>query len=243
MELKLKDSNDSSEEKKFKVDHNEEDREALGAGDDKFRSEMYVNNPVRITSTVVAPTPSAPKSGFDAMVLVKWVVIIIVAVVAFNLIKGLVNPKAVDVTGYGNYDTAQLEKAIDETLEKNTAMSNKITHYSNGTVTVDSAEGIGVVYIDGEQKGLHIDEKKYCMYGISIGDGERVAEENMTYDYTDSMLVINDIAVGNSTAVFYYNTTKNDCLVVFVNDNSARIVAMTYFNDYKLISTNLSSIE
>ena len=48
---------------------------------------------------------------------------------------------------------------------------------------------------------------------------------------------------GQSTAWFYYNSANNDCMVIIVNDNSARVVAMTYFNDYKLISENLSGID
>ena len=177
------------------------------------------------------------------MDIVKWVVIIALVVVAVSLVKGLISPKATDVTKFVNYDYDQLKDAIDEDIEKDTDMSSKITHYSNGTVTVDSAEGIGIVYIDGARKGLHIDDKKYCMFGISLGDGETTIEDNITYDYTEYMLVLNDLAGGKSTATIYYNTSKNDCLVVFVNDKSARVVAMTYFNDYKLFSTNLDTIE
>lgn len=242
MELKLKDSNDSVEERKFKVAGND-DKESLDVGGDSIQSDMYVNNPVRITNTAVPPTPSPKKEGFDAMVLVKWIIIIALVVVAVSLVKGLISPKATDVTKFVNYDYEQLQDAIDQDIKKDTDMSSKITHYSNGTVTVDSAEGIGIVYIDGAQKGLHIDDKKYCMFGISMGDGETTIEDNITYDYTEYMLVLNDLAGGQSTATIYYNTTKNDCLVVFVNDKSARVVAITYFNDYKLFSTNLDTIE
>ena len=240
MELKLRDSNEENKpQTKYRVQESADEENKVTDSQDG----MYYNNPVKITNTVVTPTVSNKKSEFDAMVIVKWVVIIALVVVAISLVKGLISPKATDVTKFVNYDYNQLQDAIDEDIEKNTDMSSKITHYSNGTVTVDSAEGIGIVYIDGAQKGLHIDDKKYCMFGISLGDGETTIEENITYDYTEYMLVLNDLAGGKSTATIYYNTSKNDCLVVLVNDKSARVVAMTYFNDYKLFSTNLDTIE
>lgn len=240
MELKLKDSNEENKpQTKYRVQESTDEETKVTDSQDG----MYYNNPVKITNTVVTPTVSNKKSGFDAMDIVKWVVILALVVVAVSLVKGLISPKATDVTKFVNYDYDQLQDAIDEDIEKDTDMSSKITHYSNGTVTVDSAEGIGIVYIDGAQKGLHIDDKKYCMFGISLGDGETTIEDNITYDYTEYMLVLNDLAGGKSTATIYYNTSKNDCLVVFVNDKSARVVAMTYFNDYKLFSTNLDTIE
>ncbi len=240
MELKLKDSNEENKpQTKYRVQESTDEETKVTDSQDG----MYYNNPVKITNTVVTPTVSNKKSEFDAMNIVKWVVIIALVVVAVSLVKGLISPKATDVTKFVNYDYDQLQDAIDEDIEKDTDMSSKITHYSNGTVTVDSAEGIGIVYIDGARKGLHIDDKKYCMFGISLGDGETTIEDNITYDYTEYMLVLNDLAGGKSTATIYYNTSKNDCLVVFVNDKSARVVAMTYFNDYKLFSTNLDTIE
>ena len=81
------------------------------------------------------------------------------------------------------------------------------------------------------------------MFGISIGDGEFKIDDNLTYEYDESFNVLDDMLGGKSTAVFYYNKANNDCLVIFINDKSARVVAMTYFNDYKLVTQNLSGLE
>lgn len=232
MELKLKD--DVQEKKTERKEDFLSDEELLGA---------YTNNPVRITSTATVPDTVRTKSSFDLMGIIKWVIIIAVVVVAGKFIMGLINPKVTDVTDYVGMDTAQLEGALDITLEEGSEMKKQISHYSNGQVTVDGNGEIGVVYIDGKHKGLHINNKKYNMFGVTIGDGEFTLDDNMTYQYDDSFNVLNDMIGGKSTATFYFNRAKNDCLVIIINDKSARVVAMTYFNDYKLISENLSGID
>lgn len=203
----------------------------------------YNSNPVRITTTVSTPTHSSSKSGFDVMGIVKWIVVIAIIVVGVKLIAGVANPKVTDVTGYVDMDIAELEENLDITLQSDCDMKKQIHHYSNSTVTVDGDGEIGVVYFDGKRKGLHINHKKYNMYGVSIGDGEYKIDDNLTYQYEESFTVIDDMISGKSTAIFYYNTKNNDCLVVTINDNSARVVAITYYNDYKLISQNLDILD
>ena len=57
------------------------------------------------------------------------------------------------------------------------------------------------------------------------------------------MCVLNDMAGGNSTAYYYYNMSENDCFVLIVNEQSNRVVAMTYFNNYSKITETLESLE
>lgn len=244
MELKLK--SDEPEKKVEKKLEDLSDDYIAGneiSGNVATNSTGPYNNPVKISTTVAMPTQNKAKSDFDVMGIVKWVVIIAVVVIGVKVISGLLNPKTTDVTGYVDYDAAQLEKELDVSLEENADMITQITHYSNGTVTVDGDGKIGVVYIDGKRKGLHINDKAYNMYGVSIGEGEYRVEDIITYDYDDCFSVLNDMVGGQSTATFYYNVANNDCFVIIVNDNSARVVAMTYFNDYKLISQNLSGLD
>ena len=197
--------------------------------------------PVRMTATEIKASTS--KTGNDIMGIIKWVVILAVVLVGVKLVAGIINPKTTDISAYVDMEKDAIETKLDVELNNNPDMVSRITHYSNGTVTVDGNGKIGVVYIDGVRKGIHTDDKRYKMYGVSIGDGEYQIEDNMTYDYESYFNVLNDMVGGNSTAWFYYNSAKNDCMVVIVNDKSARVVAMTYFNDYKLISENLSGID
>ncbi|MBE5954616.1 MAG: hypothetical protein E7257_10785 [Lachnospiraceae bacterium] len=239
MELKIKDEvKEEAQERTFSVKKLEE------VGDEKVSAPNTLFSepePVRITATEIKAATA--KSGNNIMEIVKWVVILAVVLLGVKLVAGIVNPKTTDVSLYVDMEKDALEAKLDVELENSPNMVNRITHYSNGTVTVDGDGKIGVVYIDGVRKGIHIDDKRYKMYGVSIGDGEYQIEDNITYDYENYFNVLNDMVSGNSTAWFYYNSSQNDCMVVIVNDNSARVVAMTYFNDYKLISENLSGID
>lgn len=247
MELKLK--NDEPEKKVTRApqdlsdDYIEGREDLYASSDNSLNGTMYTNNPVRITSTASVSTSTKSSSSFDLMGVIKWVVIAVIAIVGVKFIYGLINPEIIDVSSYVDMDADELAKKLDVTFEKDCDMKKMITHYSNGTVSVDGDGDIGVVYFDGKRKGIHINDKKYNMFGISIGDGEFKIDDNLTYEYDESFNVLDDMLGGKSTAVFYYNKANNDCLVIFINDKSARVVAMTYFNDYKLVTQNLSGLE
>ncbi len=239
MELKLKDEiKEETQERKFSVKKSEEVEDNSIVSPKPTFTEP---EPVRLTATEIKATTA--KSSNNIMGIVKWVVILVIVLLGVKLVAGIINPKVVDVGLYVDLEKDALETKLDVELQNDSAMAGRITHYSNGTITVEGDGEIGVVYIDGARKGIHIDDKKYMLYGLSIGDGEYQIEDKIAYDYDNYFNVLNDMVGGNSTAWFYYNTARNDCIVVFVNDKSARVVAMTYFNDYKLISENLSGID
>lgn len=239
MELKIKEEGTGeAQDRKFSV----KQPDSIGSDNIVKAEPAFVEQePVRITATEIKANTA--KSNNNIMGIVKWVVIVAVLALGVKLVAGIVNPKVVDVSQYTDLEKDALETKLDVELQNDSAMAGRVTHYSNGTITVEGDGEIGVVYIDGARKGIHIDDKKYMLYGLSIGDGEYQIEDKITYDYESYFNVLNDMVGGNSTAWFYYNTASNDCIVVFVNDKSARIVAMTYFNDYKLISENLSSLD
>ncbi len=238
MEFKLKDENETTKKKSVKLVFDD-----AGKEDDVAEMGGYVSNPVRISTTVTPPEPAKHTMDSDVFKIIKWVVLIAIVVVAAKFIIKRVNPEVTDVTGLVNKNTAEVEQTLDITLTKNSDMNTKINHYSNGKVTVDGNGEIGVVYIDGRYAGLHIDSKKYSMYGVKIGDGQMDAEGNMTFSYNDTMNVLEDMMQGNSTAVFYEGATKGDCLVVIYNDYSNRVAAVTYFKDYSKVTENLSSLD
>lgn len=172
--------------------------------------------------------------------LVKWIVIIFLIVTAGKWIVNFIAPECTDVTDMTDMKTEELEAALQISMVRNSDMSKKINQYSEGQVSVDSADGIGVVYIDGRHTGLHIDSRRYSMYGLHIGDPELVVEDRITYEYGGCFEVINDMFEGHSTASFYYNKKRGDCLTVICNDHSHRIVALTYFNDLNKVTESLS---
>lgn len=172
----------------------------------------------------------------------RWIIIIIAIVFAYRCFINFVNPKCTDVTDMVGMKTEELEKRLQLSMTRNSNMSKKINQYSGGKVSVDSVGGIGVVYIDGKHVGLHIDSNKYSMFGLYMGDPGYIVEDNITYEYESSFQVLDDMVEGHSTAEFYYNKRRGDCLVVIFNDYTDRIVALTYFNDLDKVTERLSGI-
>lgn len=171
--------------------------------------------------------------------LLKWIILIALVVVVGSELKDLINQPCTDVTDMVGLKTEELESRLGITMVRDSDMSKKINHYSKGKISVDSDKGIGVVYIDGRHAGLHIDNRKYCMYGVKMGDAEISLEKKITYDYEDVFEVADDMLGGSSAASFYYNKKKGDCLVVIINNTSGRVVAMTYFNDLDKVTERL----
>lgn len=237
MELKLKDENETKRTNE-NADMDLDDSYISGEGN----FGPYVNNPVRISTVVEAPSAGKRIPGYGVLAIARWMMILAAIAGAVFFIMKVVNPEAKDVTNLVNMDVEEVESALDVTLNENSSMVSQIYQYSNGNVTVYGNGEIGVVYIDDGYAGLHINDKKYSLYGVKIGDSEATAEANMTFDFDESMIVLNDIVQGNSTTVFYKNKIKGDCLAVIYNDHSNRAVAMTYFKNCAMVTQNLQSI-
>lgn len=174
--------------------------------------------------------------------LLKWIVMISLIAVAGNYIIAVINAPCTDVTDMVDMDTEKLERTLGITMVRDSNMYKKINHYSRGKVSTDSDTGIGVVYIDGKRIGLHIDSKRYSMYGLHIGDTQMSVDRKTTYEFDSMFDVYDDIVNGTSTATFYYNKKNNDCLVVICNDKSNRVVALTYFNNLNKVTEQLSKM-
>ena len=173
-------------------------------------------------------------------ILLKYIFLILLVLCAGNWAMSLVSFGHTDVTGMVGMDKGQIETILQISLTDDPDMAKKINQYSGKKPTVDGAKGIGIVYIDGVRIGLHIDSGSYSMYGVNIGDSESTTEKNITYKYEGRFEVLDDVILGNSTADFYYNKKKGDCLVVIYNDYSNKVVALTYFNNVNIVTKNLS---
>ena len=176
-------------------------------------------------------------------IIYKIIGVLIILVVVFFIYRGVTF-----MTGSGGKDiTNELTKTEEEIasdmkikFEDNEARVRAIPQYANGTITVRSGKDIHVVYLDGEQVGVNSDSRKYRFFGVGINDPEKHALDNMTYQYDDCIVVLNDLMGGNSDTYFYYNKKNNDVFVLTINKNSARVVNMTYFTDYKRIVETLT---
>ena len=239
MELKLREVNTETKKTEVKQENNLTEDYVSGVGN----YQDYNDEPIKIAPKNGYENSGNKSSNFDIASIIKWIVIAVVIVIAAKFVINIVNPKVTDLTSYINMETKEVEDKLDVKLAANSNMSSKVNHYSRGTVTVDGNDDFGVVYIDGEYAGLHTQSKKYSLFGVKIGDAGYGVEDKMTFDFDESICVLNDMAAGNSTATFYADYEKGDCFVVITNDHSNKVVALTYFSDYAKVTETLDSIE
>lgn len=198
---------------------------------------------VVINNATTAEIQGAQKQGNPVIkALIKLLMFLLAGAVLFFVGKanvGTIMTEGTDITSLLRKDANAIAADLGITFTDNAEWISQIHQYSKGAVTVKAAEDIGIVYIDGQQAGIHIRSKKYTIYGIQVGDGEKETYDYTSYPYDNFLSVINDMAAGKTTTYFYYNVEHNDCVAITINDTTNRIVGMTYFYDYKKITETL----
>ena len=196
MALQLK-NNDSANEEKEKVPKND--------SADDFSDLEGAYKPIVIDTTV--PTPEELSSGKNSSsniigTIIKAVIIIIIIAVGYYLIQRKLNPEITDITNLVTKSETEIENKLKTKFEDAPEKISSIHQYSSGTVSVHSDGEISIVYIDNVQKGIKIDDKKYSMFNLKIGDPEYKLAELTNYDYTDYFVVLNDLMSGKSTTTY-----------------------------------------
>lgn len=228
MELKLKDED--------KLDKLYYDRD-----DDRLQdiNSEYAEN-VELPMIKTTSTYTGPKEKGHAGFIIKLLIFALVVGGAAYLVFGVLLKGPKELMDCVNMDTAQLEDELGIKLTRNDDTYKRVRHYASGTLTSDGNGDIAVLYLDGKQLGIHIDSDDYKLFNIEIGDARYDAEDKMTYQKENTMQIMNDMYNGTSTSAFYYNTAKNDCIMVNYNDKTNRVVSMTYFNDLNKITQRLN---
>ncbi|MDE6433168.1 MAG: hypothetical protein K2L07_02925 [Lachnospiraceae bacterium] len=203
--------------------------------------EPYHTNVITNTMTATIQGEEKQENSLTKAVRMLIVALLIGAVLIFGgkAIVSVMMPEGEDITTLLKQDAGAIAKSLGLTFTDNTEWVSQIHQYSNGTVTVKAAEDIGIVYIDGKQAGVHIRSKKYTIFGIQLGDGEKEMYDHTTYPYDNFLSVINDMAEGKTTTYYYYNLEQNDCVALTINDATNRVVGITYFYDYKKVTETL----
>ena len=173
--------------------------------------------------------------------LIKTAIGLVVLAAIILIIKLVFFPAPRDLTSCTKLSEPELEIELRTTFKRDENMDKFIPHWlESGTFEAKSGKGLYTFSIDGEYKGFHIDKKRYTLYGLTIGERYDVAEMTFNFPYTGSFFVVNDLANGVSTADYYYNESTNECVIVTINNNSGQVVAITYTNDYRKMTENLS---
>ncbi len=227
-----------SEEMLEKERQEEERIEKYGDHTDELRRDLPVFVDMAATGTT-----SRKVSNSRRGIIYKIIGLLILAAALFGVYKGimyLLSSSGEDISQYLGYKESELADFLKLEFKDAPERVKKIQQYSGGTVTVRAADELEVIYINGEQVGVATDGRDYRFFGVGINDSEKDALEKMTFKYDYSFNVMNDLVGGHSKSFYYCDTAKNTCLVLTVNDSSARVAYMTYYTDFNLISKDLS---
>ncbi len=196
---------------------------------------------------VHAPVESRKNSHVG--IIIKVFIFIILAAVFMIVYKNVIKPNftTTDITDYVKSDEATVIKQLklSGSFEADSAWCSRLPIYKNvsGGITVKSNDGIGIIYKNDKQFGIAIDGKGYQMFGVKIGDPEYDAVDKLSFTYDDEFSILDDLVDTRSMGTYYQNTKTNELLVITVNGNSNRVVAVTYFYDGRFLTNTLDFIE
>ncbi len=202
-----------------------------------------INDLPTYTGPSYIPTEGAGVSNQKVRSIVYKIIgaifLIAIAVVVVKGVQYLVGSGGKDITNELAMSDSQISADLHLTLEDDPEAAKSLIQYSYGTPTVKSDKGLNIVYIDGIQVGVNTTSRSYTFYGVSINQAEKDALREMTYQYDEYYEVITDDVDPVSNNYIYYNEKANDCMVIAVNKQSARIVNISYYTDYKKITEQM----
>ncbi len=241
MELKLKDTTENESSNK------QDDTQSIQNNVYGGMSDKIAPNPVVIKFDEV-PTPIESRQNSHVGIIIRIFIFIILASVLMIVYNKVIKPNftTTDITDYVQSDetTIVTQLKLKGSFESDSAWCSRLPIFSNvsGGITVKSNGGIGIIYKNDKRFGIAIDGKSYKFFGIKIGDPEYKVADNITFTYDDEFSILNDLIDTRSTSVYYHNKNTNELLVVTVNGNSNRVVAVTYFNDGRFLTNTLDDI-
>lgn len=235
MDLQLKD------EKRAAKPVDTYEREQTDNPWDNPRGNLDGEEPYTVTKSIKSTYVPEMKNNHIMDTVKKLIVLLLLAgllIVAGKAIVAKLMPEGTDVTGMLEKPEVELETTLGITFTDNTTWAKKMIQYSGGKMTIRANEDLGVVYINGKRVGLHIDSKQYTMYGIQVGMSEKEANEVLanTFQYDDFITLIDENGKDGTTTYYYYSNKRNDCVSLLMNNSTNRIEAITYYNNFKLIT-------
>ena len=217
-----------------------------GIGDGTVDIDKINDLPAYTGPSVIPGGSTGLNSGKKKRNIISLIIVgAILIAVAFFIYKGamyMTSSSGKDITDKLTMTEEELSKDMGVTFEENADKVRSIYQYSNGTVTVKSAEDLNIVYINGKQVGINTTSRKYRFYDIGINDPNQTVQKKTSYKYENYTTVLSDVIGGNSDVYIYYNTQNNDCLFLIISKNTNRVVNMTYYTDCDKVMENLSRI-
>ena len=215
-----------------------------GLGDGKVDIDKINDLPAYTAPPVMGNGGTGAASGSaKRSIIYKVIGIIIILIALVFMVKGIrfmTGSGGKDITDELSKSESELASDFKTQFTDNPARVSAIPQYCGGDINVKSGKDLHIVYYKDKQIGLNTDSRKYRLFGVGINDPEKTAIKKMTYQYDDCIAILNDLMGGSSDTYFYYNKKNNDCFVLTINKNSARVVNMTYYNDFKKVTSTLT---
>lgn len=199
--------------------------------------------PFTVTSKVQQQV-SQDRDGGVVNTIIKVVAALVIAAVIILIGKQVASkllPEGEDITDCIGKSETEIASTLGVQFTDNTTWAQNMIQFSGSDLTIHGNDDLGVVYINGNPIGLHINSKKYTMYGIQVGQAEKDVYEDTTYLYDNVLHILDNGGKEGTTTYYYYNKSRNDCIAIVINDTTNRIVAYTYYNNYSLIMKNADS--
>ncbi|MGN0437601.1 MAG: hypothetical protein ACI4F4_03690 [Lachnospiraceae bacterium] len=238
MGLQLKNSENSNVANNKSADSNPWDVRPKTDLENKYDEPVVIKSAkIPEERTTVAP---------NATNYVKIVILLLIAagllLIIGKVIVSIIYPKGTDETALLRKSDKEIASTIGFELTDQPAIASSIVQYSkNGVLTAKGmSEGVSVIYMDGKQFGVFINEKHYTMYGIQVGMGEKEVHDNMTYQYENFIEILG--ADNNKNRIYiYYNQANNDCVEITYNSTTNRVLTVTYMYDFKKICEEMDT--
>ena len=176
-------------------------------------------------------------------VLYKIAGVVIVLVIYIGIgrsISYLSSSGGTDITPYIGMTDLMMEKSLGTKFTENNSVAKRIPGIRNKDVKIKTDGELNLIYMKNKKVGVNTESRNYRFFDVGINQPEIKAVKEMDYTYEGYTQSVEDLSAGAASTYYYYNRKQNDCFAITVNQNSNRIVSMTYYTNYDKVSEFLS---
>ena len=169
----------------------------------------------------------------------KMLGIVVAVIIVFIINQGVayvIQSKGRDVTTLLRMTEFKIAQNTETTFHEDNSILAELPFTLGENVTVHTNGTLNIIYIDGRKIGVNTSSRKYRFYNMAINQPELEAYHHTSFQSEDSVKIGQNQLDVFSYSYLYYNSVKNDCMLITVNNTSHRIASMTYFSDYRLIA-------
>ena len=176
-------------------------------------------------------------------VLYKIAGVVIILVIYIGIgrsISYLSSSGGTDITQYIGMTDLMMEKNLGTHFTENNSVAKRIPGLRNKDVKIKTNGELNLIYVNNKKVGVNTESRNYRFFDVGINQAEIKAVKGMEYTYEGYTQSVEDLTGGAASTYYYYNRKQNDCFAFTVNQNSNRIVSMTYYTNYDKVSEFLS---